>query len=142
MNQKQKEAEYQKILDRFNEVVNEMEGLSEDDLRFMMLDQERYSLLQRLEEEAYYVCSNWDAVFKHFPIRVYDDDIDMILDPIGKVITETHLISEVRIDVSRRGKRNYKFYCGDCRRIIAYVHEDKLFTSVHIPWYDARKVKE
>jgi hypothetical protein len=72
---------------------------------------------------------------------VYDDDIDMFLGSAGKIVS-SHFISEVRIDVSRRGKRNYKFYCRDCRKIIAYVEENKLYSLVCIPWEDAMRVKK
>lgn len=142
MNQKEKEDQYRKILDRFHAVIDEMEGLTRADLRFMMLDQERYSLLLQLEEEAYYEESNWDTVFKHFPIRVYEDGIDMFLGPPMRVVTTAHYISEVRIDTSKKGKRNYKFYCRDCRRIIAYISEDSLYSLVCIPWEDAMRIKE
>jgi hypothetical protein len=141
MNQREKEIRYQKILDRRTEVIEEMEGLSKTDLRYMMFNQEQYLLLQQLEEETYYKESNWKTVFDHFPIRVYDDDIDMFLGSVGKIVS-SHFISEVRIDVSRRGKRNYKFYCRDCRKIIAYVEEDKLYSLVCIPWEDAMMVKK
>lgn len=119
-----------------------MKNVGPKDPLYNQLEGEGVRLFHEIDQNLYYVMTSWQKVLENLPVRIYVWDPEKYTARLS-LNMDTHCITEVRVQAmtGKNPKKVFKFYCKDCRRIVAYVNEKELGErGLELPWSEAKRI--